>query len=148
MLFFPRLIVVIAMIVLVAGAAIGSLAAPAAEKPPSLRAAAAKSKDPSRSFPSPGDLDGPWYRPEPPRPAAAPPKTVLAPAPPVDRGSLVNVGRLTDARDVTFYFFKQLSTGRVLILAAGEPRDGWTLVEVTQDEFRIEGPGGVYEIAK
>lgn len=95
---------------------------------------------------------GPWRRPvvevvtpvveaapEPPPPAAPPPRV---------QGALAFLGRVTTEDQVARFFFKERATGLVVGLAPGETKNGWTLKEINETMYVLEGSGGLYEVAR
>ena len=67
---------------------------------------------------------------------------------PVDKTSLVFLGSYKDSHAQSSYFFKQKSTGQIIILYLGQKNQGWSLETVGENSFTLAGPGGRYEVLR
>ena len=109
------------------------------------------SPEPFFLFPAQTTLLSPWDL---PRPRVERPKPTPTPAPApvvpvrVDKSSVQFVGSSKDQDGQTTYFFKFVPTGQVLLLRLAQAQNGWSLVEVLDRRFGLQGPGGQYEVAR
>src|SRR5208282_4271129 len=73
-------------------------------------------------------LSGPWFHPA-PVVAVPAPQPAKAPAH-IDTTSVTFLGSSTDKNGTPTYFFKNILSGQVILLALGETKRGWTLKAV------------------
>ncbi len=98
-------------------------------------------------------LDRPWHRPAPATPPPVvetppPTPTPVPPRPAPNTSALAFLGKVVTEDQSTRYFFKERSSGFVLGLVTGETKGGWTLSQVDEFGYHLEGPGGQYEVPR
>ncbi len=144
---YPKGLALAALAVFLLGLALYFGGKTPAEAPPVLTERSQKAKpqiqDPDLSVEA---LSGPWFR-SPPVVSAPPPRAVKAPVH-IDNTSVTFLGSSIDKNGTPTFFFKNLQSGQVILLALGETKKGWTLKTVGDRTFTLLGSGGVYEVSR